>query len=48
VSLRYSNIPDRKWKGIPLGEHDKDTMEKVRHSHRVVVESNVVVIKVQN
>jgi len=31
----------------PSGEHDKATMERVRRSHRVVVESNVVEIKVQ-
>jgi hypothetical protein len=47
VTLRYANLPDLKWQGVPLGEHDKAAMEKVRGSSRVIVESNVVEITVE-
>jgi hypothetical protein len=46
VSLRYSNIPDLKWQGVPLGKHDRAAMAQVQSSTRLIVESNVVEIKV--
>ena len=48
VSVRYFNIPDLKWKGIPLGDHDSKAMDQVKQSNRVALESNVLEIVVED
>jgi hypothetical protein len=47
VSLELENIPDLKWGGIPLGEHDAAAMRKVRRTPRFKVRSNVVEVEVK-
>lgn len=46
VAVRYFNLPDLKWKGLPLGEHDPKAMERIKGSTRITLESNVVEIVV--
>jgi hypothetical protein len=47
VAVRYFNIPDLKWKGLPLGQHDEKAMTRIRSSPRVTLQSNTVEIVVQ-
>lgn len=47
VSLELENIPDLEWKGLPVGQHSKATMEKVRRTPRFKAVSNVVEVEVQ-
>jgi len=30
LSVEYDHRPDMKWRGIPLGEHDPETMKRIR------------------
>jgi hypothetical protein len=45
VSLLYRNLPNLWWRGI--GNHDPRTMKRVKESDFVVLESNVVEIRVE-
>ena len=47
VSLRYTNDPKLKWRGLPLGKHDPDAMKKVRTSTAVTLQSNVVQVQIK-
>jgi hypothetical protein len=40
VVLYYSNDPELKWQGIPLGKHDPDAMNRVEKSHKCLLISN--------
>lgn len=44
VCFHYENIPDFQWKGVPLGEHDPDAMQRVRQSTRFRGRSNPVIV----
>jgi hypothetical protein len=46
LAVRYFHIPDLKWRGLPLGQHDPMAMERIRKSAAVTLESNVVEIEV--
>lgn len=46
VVFYYKNIPDKKWNGIPLGEHDAATIQQIRKSTPVSLISNEVVIEI--
>lgn len=48
VSLRYQNQPTLEWGGVPLGDHDADTMKRVRASSAADVTSNALEIVVSN
>jgi len=48
VSFHYSNVPNLKWSGIPLGKHDVATMERVRKSTPFKGKSNSVKIVVND
>jgi hypothetical protein len=45
LRLVYQNDPSLKWSGIPLGEHDRKAMLRVRGSTDCVAVSNEVVIE---
>jgi hypothetical protein len=47
IVMRYFNLPDHKWKGLPLGEHDKKAMQRVKNSLKVFLQSNPVEIVVE-
>jgi hypothetical protein len=47
VAVRYFHIPALKWRGLPLGRHDEKAMAQVRSSRRLILESNVVEVTVQ-
>ena len=47
VTLELENVPDLKWTGEPLGEHDPATMKKVRSSSPFKAVSNVVEVEVR-
>jgi len=36
----YANEPDRKWRGLPLGQHDPEAMKQVQNSHKCLLVSN--------
>jgi hypothetical protein len=40
VVFYYSNDPELKWRGIPLGKHDPDAMKRVEKSHKCLLISN--------
>src|SRR5262249_49512808 len=40
LSVCYENVPHLRWSGLGLGEHDPETMDRVRRSDRVRVVSN--------
>jgi hypothetical protein len=40
VVFYYSNDPEQKWQGIPLGKHDPDAMKRVEKSHKCLLISN--------
>ena len=46
LRLRYENDPNLEWSGIPLGEHDPNTMLRVRDSTTCVAISNEVEVEV--
>jgi hypothetical protein len=47
VTLEYEHVPDRKWHGIPLGEHDPAAMRRVREVPAIKLTSNAVEIQVR-
>jgi hypothetical protein len=47
VSVRYTNRPDHKWRGIPLDDHDATAMSEVRRSTPVTAVSNTIEIVVE-
>ncbi len=47
VALRYFNLPDLKWRGLPLGKHDDKAMARIRNSPRLTLTSNTVEIVVE-
>lgn len=47
VQLKYENRPGLEWRGLPLGPHDPDAMERLRKSTPCVVESNVLTFYVE-
>ncbi len=47
VTLEYEHVPDRKWHGIPLGEHDPAAMRRVRGVPGIKLTSNVVEVHVR-
>ncbi len=47
LAIRYFNIPDLKWQGLPLGRHDEKAMARIRNSPRVTLQSNTIEIVVQ-
>ncbi len=47
VSLELENVPDLEWRGVPLGQHSRAAMERVRRTAPFKVVSNVVEIQVQ-
>jgi hypothetical protein len=46
IVFYYFNEPGRKWRGVPLGEHDENTMKKVQERSPCALRSNELVIKV--
>jgi hypothetical protein len=40
VVFFYVNEPDRKWRGLPLGQHDPEAMKQVQKSHQCSMVSN--------
>ena len=46
VSFNYSNVPNLKWTGIPLGRHDWFAMRRLRNSTPFEGTSNTVAITV--
>ena len=46
VMFLYANKPTLGWRGIPLGEHDPQAMERVRGSSACTLSSNEVVLNV--
>jgi hypothetical protein len=40
VVFYYSNDPELKWRGVPLGQHDPDAMKRVEKSHKCLLISN--------
>lgn len=46
VVFYYSNIPQLKWSGIPLGKHDADAMIRVTQSTGIALVSNEVQLEV--
>ena len=46
VRLYYDNIPDMKWSGIVLPQHDVDAMQRVKNSTPVSLVSNEVEVEV--
>lgn len=48
IALRYTNDPNMKWSGVPLGNgHDPKAMEAIRRSTAVSVVSNTVEVIVE-
>jgi hypothetical protein len=47
VVFYYANEPGRKWKGVPLGEHDAGAMARVQQSTPCKLKSNEVTITVK-
>lgn len=47
VALRYFHIPDLKWKGLPLGQHDAKALAALKAAPAVTLESNEVEIEVE-
>ena len=46
VVFYYSNVPDMKWSGIPLGKHDEQAMRRVEGSAPVSLTSNEVQVEI--
>jgi hypothetical protein len=46
VVLYYSNIPDMKTKGAPLGDHEKGAVERIKASTPCKLISNEVIVEV--
>jgi hypothetical protein len=46
-TVRYENIPDLKWDGMPLRKDDPEAQDRVRRSDRVRVVSNTVEVIVK-
>lgn len=42
LSVRYSNVPDLDWRGIPIGKRDGPTLQAVLRSTKVSAVSNTV------
>jgi hypothetical protein len=46
VVFHYSNIPDMKWQGVPLGKHDPAAMQQVKRSTPISLVSNEVIVEI--
>lgn len=44
--IYYSNNPNMKWSGIPLGQHDPATMDRVKRSTLISLVSNEVQVEI--
>lgn len=47
LTLEYANVPGLKWKGVPLGKHDAETMKRVQTSTPVRTVSNAVTVEIR-
>jgi len=43
----YANDPERKWQGVPLGQHDPDAMKRVQKSYPCLLISNELKLRVK-
>lgn len=49
IKFLYRNIPDLKWKGIPLGQHDPVAMDIIRSKSKdITLVSNDIIFTVSN
>ena len=46
VVFHYSNVPDMKWQGVPLGKHDPAAMRQVKRSTPISLVSNEVIVEI--
>ena len=46
VVFYYTNVPELKWSGIPIGVHNKDAMRRLRGSNPVAAVSNEVELEI--
>ena len=46
VVYYYSNVPDLKWSGVPLGNHDANAMREVKNSTPIALVSNELQVEV--
>ncbi len=44
--FHYSNVPNMKWQGVPLGKHDSAAMRQVKHSTPISLVSNEVIVEI--
>ena len=42
----YSNVPQLKWHGVPLGKHDSSAMQQVKRSTPISLVSNEVIVEI--
>ena len=46
VVFYYSNVPEMKWSGLPLGNHDEEAMQRLRSSTPLSLVSNEVQVEI--
>jgi hypothetical protein len=47
VVFYYANDPERKWRGVPLGQHDPEAMKRVQKSYPCLLVSNELKLRVR-
>jgi hypothetical protein len=46
MAFYYSNVPNLKWGGLPLGAHDEDAMRRIKGSTPISLVSNEVYVEI--